>query len=175
MIVLFIASSLDGFIAKKNGDVSWLFHDRDYGYIKFMQSIDTVIMGRKTYDFGVKFSNPPFPGKKNIIITTRKALHKTSAGRIIFCSLNRAHKIIRENKPPKDIWLVGGTELITDFINKKLLNKIIMSVHPILLGTGIPLFENINKMINLTLVASKSFSNGLVQLEYALNYNQKKF
>jgi len=165
LITLFIASSLDGFIAGPGEDLSWLFNDRDYGYKKFLKSIDTVVMGRKTYDFGKQYTNPPFPGKKNIVVTKNKKLTGTSTG-IIFCNLNQAYRLISDKGSSKNIWLVGGSALISDFINKGILHKIVLSIHPLILGRGIPLFKKINKIKKLKLTGCKSYSSSLVQLTY---------
>jgi len=167
LVTLFIASSLDGFIAGPKEDLSWLFHDRDYGYKKFLKSIDTVVMGRKTYDFGKQYSNPPFPGKRNIVVTKNKKLPGTSS-EIIFCSLNQSYKLISSKGTSKNIWLVGGSSLISGFINKDFLDKIVLSVHPVILGQGIPLFKKINKIKKLKLIGCKFYSSGLVQLTYRI-------
>ena len=164
MNILYIASSLDGFIAGPGGDISWLFHDGDYGFSKFMKDIGTVVMGRKTYDFGVKHSNPPFPDKKNIIITKNASLHKFSTQQVIFCSLKYLHKLLRQNKLSKNVWLVGGTALISDFINKDILDEIVLSIQPIILGKGAPLFDKIKNQKRLKLTNQKTYPGGLVQL-----------
>src|SRR5512143_3810947 len=130
-VILFIACSLDGFIAKKNGDVSWLFTDADYGFTKFMRSVDSAVMGRKTYDFAVKYSNPPFARIKNFVVTNNKKLRKSSSGNLIFCSLNDVLKFVKTDKGKKSVFLVGGTNLIAEFINRKLLSEIRVFIHPI--------------------------------------------
>ena len=168
-VVLFIASSLDGFIAKKNGDVSWLFTDQDYGFKKFMRTVDSAVMGRKTYDFAVKYSNPPFAGIKNFIVTNNKKLRKSSSGNLIFCSLNDVLKFVKTEKGKKSVFLVGGTGLIAEFINRGLLREIRVFIHPILLGEGIPLFKGIKKELKLKHAGSKSFSSGLVEVRYFTN------
>lgn len=167
-VILFIACSLDGFIAKKNGDVSWLFTDQDYGFTKFMRSVDSAVMGRKTYDFAVKYSNPPFAGIKNFVVTNNKKLRKSSSGILIFCSLNDVLKFIKTDKGKKSVFLVGGTDLIAEFINRKLLSEIRVFIHPIILGDGIPLFKGIKKELKLKFTGSKSFTSGLVEVRYNL-------
>lgn len=165
-IILFIASSLDGFIAKKDGDVSWLFTDQDYGYEEFMENIDSAVMGRKTYDFALQFSNPPYPGIKNFIITSQRNLYPTSTNELIFCSLDDVFNFIETDNSIQKIFLVGGTGLIANFINKKLLTDIVVSIHPIILGDGIPLFHGIKDEVNLTLTDSKQYDSGLMQMHY---------
>lgn len=135
-VILFIACSLDGYIAKKNGDVSWLFTDQDYGYTKFMRSVDSAVMGRKTYDFAKKFSNPPFAGIKNFVVTRNSKLRKSSTNNLIFCSLDDVTKFVKTDKGKKSVFLVGGTGLISQFINKKLLSEIRVFIHPIIFGRG---------------------------------------
>jgi dihydrofolate reductase len=165
-IILFIASSLDGFIAKKNGDVSWLFTDQDYGFTKFMHSVDSAVMGRKTYDFAAQYSNPPFVKIKNFIVTKNSKLRKSSSDNLIFCSLDEAIKFVKTDKGKKSVFLVGGTGLIAEFINRKLLTEIRVFIHPVLLGDGIPLFKGIRKEVNLKFAESKSFSSGLLEVRY---------
>lgn len=165
-VILFIASSLDGFIAKKDGDISWLFTDQNYGYDEFMESIDSAVMGRKTYDFAVQYFNPPFPNIKNFVVTTQRNLYPTSSHDLIFCSLDDVFNFVKTGDTIKNVFLVGGTGIIADFINQKLLTDIVVSIHPIILGDGIPLFNGIKNEVNLTLKDSKSFNSGLVQLSY---------
>lgn len=165
-VILFIASSLDGYIAKKNGDVSWLFTDRDYGFTKFMHSVDSAVMGRKTYDFAAQYSNPPFAKIKNFVITGNNKLRKSSKGKLIFCSLNDVIKFVKTDKGKKSVFLVGGTGLIAEFINRKMLSEIRIFVHPLILGEGIPLFKGIKTEIKLKFTGSKTFSPGLLEVRY---------
>ncbi|RPI16318.1 MAG: dihydrofolate reductase [Ignavibacteriae bacterium] len=168
-IILYIASSLDGFIAKKDGDISWLFTDQDYGYTEFMNNIDSAVMGRKTYDFAMKYSNPPFPGIKNFVVTSQRNLYPSSTQELIFCSLDDVLNFIKSDDSFQNMFLVGGTGLIANFINNNLLTDIVVSIHPIILGDGIPLFHGIKSEVNLILKESKNFNSGLVQITYEVS------
>jgi dihydrofolate reductase len=165
-IILYIASSLDGFIAGKDHDLSWLFTDELYGWEEFEKRFDTAIMGRKTYEYSRQFSDPPFKGKRNFVVTSHKDLQGNSSEEITFCSLGEVKSYISEDIKQEGIFLVGGTELIADFINNDLLDEIIVSFHPVMLGEGIPLFEGVNKEVNLEFSGSEEYPSGLIKLKY---------
>ncbi|MBI2542252.1 dihydrofolate reductase [Candidatus Woesearchaeota archaeon] len=164
-LILFIASSLDGYIAGKNGDISWLFTDQDYGYGKFFASIGTLIMGKKTFEVSLTFGGWPYPGKKCYVFTRNK--HKNDS-RVDFA--NNPVRLTKEllKGHGKDIWLVGGSKIISILLNAGLIHEIRLYVHPIILGSGIPLFKNIDKKINMKLIKIKTYSSGLVQLHYKI-------
>ena len=102
-LTLFIAASLDGFIAREDHSIDWLFSDQDYGYSGFYKSIDTIVLGRKTYELALKFDPWPYPGKKCYVITKQK--NRMSDRRVEFCSdvLNLTKDLIKERG--KSIWL----------------------------------------------------------------------
>jgi len=162
---LFIAASLDGFIARKDGSIDWLFTDADYGYRDFFSSIDTVLVGRKSYEQSLTFfEGAPFSGKLCYVFT-RQASGK--AGRVTFVSGD----IVEFTKGLKDetgsdIWLVGGSEIIAAL--RQLIDEYIISVHPVILGEGIPLFIGKWNQTDLKLLNAASFSSGLVQLQYSV-------
>ncbi len=95
-------------------------------------------------------------------------LKKSSSDNLIFCSLNDVIRFVKSDKSKKSVFLVGGTGLISDFINKKLLSEIRVFIHPIILGEGIPLFKGVKKEVKLKFTASKSFSSALAELKYEL-------
>ncbi|MBM3897097.1 MAG: dihydrofolate reductase [Thaumarchaeota archaeon] len=155
---LFIASSLDGYIAREDGAVDWLFSDADYGYSEFYDSVDTVIMGIRTYEKSLEFEKHPFKGKKVYVFSRKKGYVSDIVGFM---------KELVSSKG-KGIWLVGGSEIVSIFLNKDLIDEIILSIHPVILGGGIPLFKNIEKEVWLKLENSVSFDGGLVQIHYEL-------
>lgn len=165
-VILYIACSLDGFIARKNHDLSWLFMDQTYGFEKFERSFGAAVMGRKTYDFSRQYSDPPFKGKKNFVLTSQRNLYPASTDELIFCGYDDVIKYIKESKNDEGVFLVGGVKLISDFINDNLLDEIVVAFHPIILGEGIPLFHGINKEVMLVYKGSEEFSTGLVKLKY---------
>ncbi len=164
-VILFIASSLDGFIAGKDGDIEWLFTDADYGYSEFYHSIDTVIMGRKTYDQALKFGEYPYADKKGFVFS--RSVERQNSHDIEFISGNVPGFIKNlKRQPGKGIWLVGGSEIITLLLNADLIDECILYVHPIILGEGTPLFQHISSSKRLSFVSSKDFQSGLIQLVY---------
>jgi len=160
---LFIASSLDGYIAREDGSVDWLFSDADYGYSEFYGSIDTVVMGRKTYEKSLEFEEHPFRGKK-VYVFSRSV--KEKGVEFVSDVVGFMKKLVRSKG--KDIWLVGGSEIVSIFLNEGLIDEIILSIHPVILGRGIPLFKNVQKEVWLKMQKSVSFDSGLVQIHYVL-------
>ena len=161
-IILYIASSLDGYIARENGDVDWLPTNTDSGYDTFYKSIDTVIMGKKTYDQILTFGDYPYKGKKSYVFTRNDSLTKDE--NVEFAS--NVEEFSRNLVSSKgNIWLVGGSELFSAFLEHKLVDEIILSIIPSVLGKGIPLFQNINQEANLKLIKTTEYS-GFVELTY---------
>ena len=166
-IKLFIASSLDCFIARKDGGIDWLFTDADYGFSRFYDSVDTILVGRKTYDQSLTFDEYPYRGKM-VYVFTHKASGTADNGKDV--------KYVEGNIPDfvtsliksegKDIWLLGGGEIVSILLNAELVDEIILSIHPIILGEGIPLLPKVKKQVNLKLENSISFESGLTQLSY---------
>ncbi len=162
-IILYIACSLDGYIAGKNGDISWLFHDADYGYKKFYSSVDTILCGRKTYETAKKFEKIPFDGKQ-VLVFSRNAMPLPANAVRSTSPVSSAKSLL--NQRGKNIWLCGGSQIISALLNAKLCHEIIVSIHPIILGGGIPLFAGLKGRQKLKLIKSSSFKSGLVQLSY---------
>lgn len=172
LVVLYIATSLDGFIARPNGNLDWLTsfpqpETGDYGYDDLLKSIGTIIMGRKTYDeilaFGIEW---PYAKYNTYIVTKNKHYNPTTPNTFVLNENLSASIHEQKRKSNKDIWLVGGGRLVTAFINENILDKMIISKVPILLGEGIPLFANKPKETKWTLVNTQTFNTGLVNLTY---------
>ncbi|MCY6485493.1 dihydrofolate reductase family protein [Clostridium aestuarii] len=170
-IILYIATSLDGYIARENGAVDWLSGNGDNpnvdnGYTNFYNTIDTVVMGRTTYEQVINELSPDnwvYEGKKCYVATTRK------------CEMDKRAEFISEDiagfikklkkQQGKDIWLIGGGKLIDQFIKQDLIDKYIVTIIPTILGDGIPLFLKENPEIKLRLVETKTI-DGMVELSY---------
>ena len=165
-VILFIASSLDGYIAREDGTIDWLFTDGDYGYKQFYDSVDTLLLGRKTYDQVLEFTKSPFEKKRCFVFTRQSNITNDHNLQFVNDPIERVKQLIRSSG--KDMWLVGGSEIISVLLNADLINEIILSVHPIILGSGIPLFRSIQKLSCLRFLNSKTFESGLVQLHYEL-------
>jgi dihydrofolate reductase len=166
-VKLFIASSLDCYIAREDGGIDWLYTDADYGYEKFYDSVDTIIMGRKSYEQSLTFDVYPYKGKKVYVFTRKKVRRNNNEQDCEYIDTNIQDFVTNLTQLiGKDIWLLGGGEIVSVLLNAGLVDEIILSIHPIILGTGIPLLKNIQKEVNLKLENSMSFERGLTQLCY---------
>ncbi len=166
-IKLFTALSLDNFIARPDGAIDWLFQGDDFGYFDFIDSIDTSIQGRKTYEKVLQLGGTPDARHTNYVFTRSEKFENTE--HVIFVNsdiLDFCKKLKTEEG--KDIWLVGGGEINSILLNNDLIDELILSIHPVYLGEGIPLFPKIEKQIDMKLVKSKTYENGLLQLTYQL-------
>lgn len=173
---VFIATSADGFIAKTNGDIDWL-HNPDYvidgldfGYESFMHSVDALLMGRSTYDQVLTFGEWPYT--KPVYVATNRELDIPEALKCkIFRIQGTPEEIIEELRwhEHNRIYVDGGN-LIQQFLRDGLIEQMIITRIPILLGNGIPLFGSLDQPLTLKTRSVKSFPNGFVQIEYKLVY-----
>ena len=166
-VILALAVSLDGFIEGPGGEYDWCFTDQDYGFSDFFKRVDTAFMGRKTYEMTLTMGNTnsgDFPKLKEYIFSTTLDKVKDGAS-LIKSNVKTEVDNIKKGKG-KDIWLFGGAGLTTSLLNLGLVDELSLAVHPLLLGRGKPLFNNINERIRLTLVDTKTYSTGLVSLTY---------
>ena len=168
---LFIATSLDGYIAKPNDDLSFLKsvekEGEDYGYAEFTANIDTIILGRKTYDYVLKQigSSHYDNGKRNVFVITRT--EKPSIGTTTFYTGNLTELIQRlKSESGKNIYCDGGAEIINELLKNDLIDEFIISIIPILVGDGIRLFKDGRPEQQLELLNTKTFDTGLTQLHY---------
>jgi dihydrofolate reductase len=137
-VKLFIASSLDGFITRKDGSVDWLFTDQDYGYLEFYEPIEFILMGRKTYEKVLECGEYPYPGKKCFVFTHSPLLQQHSKDIEFFSGdIGLFVRKLCEHSTA-DIWLVGGSEIIKVFLQEKILHEIIVSIHPVILVMEYP-------------------------------------
>ena len=165
-VILAVAVSLDGFIEGPNGEYDWCFTDLDYSLDEFFKRLDTIFVGRKTYEMSSEMEGGPpgFPKFKEYIFSTTLEKVKEGATLIKGDIKIEVEKIKKERG--KDIWLFGGAGLTTSLMNLGLIDELSLTVYPILLGGGKPLFNNIKDRINLTLVNAKTYSTGVVSLTY---------
>jgi len=168
-LILYIAISLDGYIAQPNDDLSFLNRvqkeEEDYGYHDFLAIVDTVILGRRTYEWVMK-QVPEFPhaDKETYVIThTEKPRH----GKITFFNGNVRELILKlKQQMGKNIFCDGGAEIVNLLLREKLIDEMIISIIPVLVGDGIRLFQNGLRKQDLELVSTQKFDTGLVQLHY---------
>jgi len=165
-IKLFIAASLDGYIAREDGSIDWLPQSGNSGYDEFYKTVDTVIMGRKTYAQVLTFGKYPYQDKKSYVFTRHVDSKKDENVEFVF----ETEKFVKElvSSSGKDIWLVGGAEIVSYFLNHSFVDEIILSVVPVVLGKGIPLFKNIKKDTQLELIKTVEYDK-LVELHYKVD------
>lgn len=163
-MILFIASSLDGYIARSDDSFDWLFMDQDYGITAFMESIDTVLIGRRTHDIMVQMGDPVITGKLNIVFTHTP--HDSDRSDLVFTDEDPVSVVTRlKQEQGQSIWLMGGGRIITPLIEAGLVDELVLSIHPIILGEGIPLFVDLSEH-RLTLRDTKAWSTGLLTVTY---------
>jgi dihydrofolate reductase len=166
-VVLGLGISLDGYIARLDGAVDFLFMPRDYSMAPFFATVDTAIMGRKTLDAGLKMSGGSLPHSNMPMYVFSKAKPPGERDGVIFVNEPPATLLRKLRKRPgKDIWLMGGGELARAFLNADLVDRLYLGVVPVLLGEGIPLFPSGFPQRDFTLLENKSYSKGLIALKY---------
>lgn len=170
-LTIYIATSLDGYIAKPNDDLSFLKlvekEGEDYGYAEFTATIDTIILGRKTYDWVLKEigSSHYDNGDRNVYVITRT--EKPSVGKTTFYTGDLTELVQQlKSQNGKNIYCDGGAEIINELLKKDLIDELIISVIPVLLGNGTRLFKEDRPEQLLELVSTKTFETGLIQMHY---------
>ena len=167
-LVLFIALSLDGYIATKENSLDWLFAiegEGDNGFSKFYDTVDTILIGRKTYDWIMDVEKDDFPYKgKECYVFSRT--EKDDNEYVKFVNEDATHFAEKlRNKVGNNIWVVGGGELLNAFTEAKLIDELRITIAPILLGKGIPLFKNNDFPTQLSLKSVTKY-NQFVELHY---------
>ncbi|MEH1836306.1 MAG: dihydrofolate reductase family protein [Nostoc sp.] len=168
-VILYIAASLDGYIARSDGEIDWLSildtEGEDYGYTAFFESIDAIVLGSKTYEVGLSFDEWPYPEKKSFVFTQRYL--KSDREDIVFVSDTVEQALANlEAQGFENIWLVGGGALINSFLQHSLIDEYIISTIPIILGGGIHLFPPSSPEEKLELINSIQYPTGLLQAHY---------
>lgn len=170
-MILYIASSLDGYIADSNGGVAWLDEipnpdKSDYGYAGFYDSIDTVVMGNKTYQQVLGFGiGNPYEGKKIFVLSRNKPPVQDQYAE--FISQNIPEFLVELKKANgKNIWCVGGGEINALLLHGHLIDEIKIFIMPVVLGSGIPLTGSLDTKVNLELIHQTTYKSGVVELVY---------
>ena len=164
---VFIATSLDGFIARRDGGIDWLSivetPGEDYGYAKFFADVGALILGRRTYDTALGFSAWPYGDKPCVVLTHRSAAGAGTGA----LPRRRAGPLLEELHAAgvRRVYVDGGA-VIRLFLREGLIDDITLSIVPVLLGDGIPLFDDAIPERRLRLAGSQAFASGLVQLRY---------
>jgi dihydrofolate reductase len=175
-IIVYIATSADGYIARPDGDVDWLNQPRsagDYGMRSFYRSIDTILWGRKTYEVALSFQQQGIPGAEfdpkvnNYVFSRRPPQTRPTVVEFVAEPIPSFVKQLRA-APGKNIWMMGGAGLIASFLDAGEVDEFIIHVIPILIGAGIPLIEPQHRLVPLVLRSSRRYSDGVVRLHYAV-------
>ena len=178
-VTLGLASSLDNYIARKDGGFDWLHWSDEVAEIsaKFMKTVDALLIGRKTYDGMLAYGQTSYPGAKNYVFSRskkkREALKKRLAAkkkpdRNVEIVTEDAAKFVRELKrrKGKGIVVFGGGELAKSLFEADLIDEVVLNIHPVLLGSGIPLFHEMKQQIDLEFVECKVLKGGYLAVTY---------
>lgn len=172
-IIVSIATSADGFIARSDGSVDWLDRPRtagDYGMSDFFKSIDTILWGRKTYEMalGMKSGGGFGGGKiKNYVFTHHPPAKSKAKIEFVNEPINEFASRLR-NLPGKDIWMMGGGGLIASFLDAGELDEFIIHVIPTFIGAGIPLIAPAKRTVELALLSTHPYKDGVVRMHYTV-------
>ena len=174
-VIYGVGISLDGYIARPDGSVDFLFMPKDYSAGAFFKRIDVALMGRKTYQVGLQLGGGKVSSPGMTCYVFSQALPDDASGGVTV--VREAPKPFLERlrkKTGKDIWLMGGGELTRAFLKEDLVDEIYLGIVPTLIGEGIPAFPASFPQREFALVESKSFSKGLASLRYERARKRKK-
>ena len=169
-IIVHIATSADGYIARRDGNIDWLTNRPApkgfYGLPAFERSVDAKILGRQTFDLSVALGAKFSGDKKHYVFSRRPARNPAPAG-VQFVTEPIGVFVERLRKEPgKNIWMMGGGELISSFLDEHAIDEFIVSVVPTFIGEGIPLIRPLRRDVPLRLLSVRDFSDGVVQFHY---------
>ena len=163
-----VAASLDGYIAGPNGEFDWIITDPEIDFGALYKSFDTVVMGRKTFEFAMtQGGTGSMPGMKTVVVS--RTLRPQDYPKVTIVADRLEEELTRlRAEPGKDIWLFGGGELFRSLLGVGLVDTVEVSIIPVMLGCGIPLLPSPAGQVNLKLVGSKTYRTGIMSLEYAI-------
>jgi dihydrofolate reductase len=169
-VIVHIATSADGYIARPDGDLDWLTSRPApkgfYGMNAFMKTIDTMVLGRTTYDVSVRLG-ATFDSTSRSIVFSRRSRPADAPPGVEFVDEAIGPYVRRlRAQPGKDIWLMGGGEIIASFLDAQAIDEFVISVVPVFIGDGIPLIARRHRYVPLELQSTERFEDGLVQLHY---------
>ncbi len=174
-VIVHIATSADGYIARPDGDLEWLTSRPKpagfYGLSAFMQTIDTKLLGRKTYELSRRMG-AKFDSQYRYIVFSSQAPPADAPSGVEFVNGAIGPFVSRlREQPGKNIWLMGGGELIASLLDEHAIDEFIITVAPVFIGDGIPLIARRHRHVPLELHSSERFENGVVQLHYCVKYH----
>jgi dihydrofolate reductase len=170
-IIVYIATSADGYIARADGNVDWLNRPRpagNYGMDAFLRSIDTILWGRKTYEPVLRMGKAGSgfgPKVKNYVFTHRPMKSRAPDVEFVNEPVWAFARRLRA-EPGKDIWMMGGAGLIASFLDENEIDDFIIHVVPVFIGEGIPLIQPRHRLVRLELRSARRFPDGVVRLHY---------
>ena len=169
---VFIATSLDGFIARENGDIDWLMGDEeeseeDYGFEEFMDTVDYLVMGRNTFEKVLSFDEWLYGDTPVVVLTHREPeIPERLTGSVEVMSGSPGEIVHRLSARGAEHLYIDGGKTIQGFLRAGLIQRLTISTIPVLIGTGIPLFGPLSQDIKLTLVKTRQYPGGMIQSEY---------
>lgn len=169
--IVYIATSLDGFIAKKNGDLDWLMEtpnadNDDFGFSEFQKRIDAILMGRKTFEQVLKFGEWPYKKPVFVLSRTLKSIPEELSGKVEIIHGNPTDVVDQLNSQNYHNLYIDGGVTVQGFLEQELIDELIITRIPILLGDGIPLFSNLDKEQRFEHIATEIFNGTLVKSSY---------
>jgi dihydrofolate reductase len=167
------ANSLDNYFARKDDSVDWLMWSNEAASVMkdFWKTIDTVVMGRRTYEVALRMGpgGGAYPGVKNYVFS--RTMKQKPAGNVEIISEDAAEFVRKlKSQDGKDICVMGGGLLAKSLLEANLIDEIGFNIHPVLLGSGIPLFHEMNHQIDLELIDFKAFKNGTLLVSYRVKH-----
>lgn len=174
-VVYGVGISLDGYIARPDGSVDFLFMPKDYSMAVFFKRIELAVMGRKTYEIGKKMGGGSFDGQGMKCYVFSRTIEAGEHGGATFTAESPAEfvKELRKKKG-KDVWLMGGGELAREFLREDLVDELYLGIVPVLIGEGIAAFPSGFPQREFTLIENKTFSKGMIALRYEQTGTKKR-
>ena len=172
-VVLYIAASLDGYIARTDGDVSWLdayqSKDQQADYEAFYETVGALVMGSRTYEQILTFGDWPYPGRQTYVLGQRRLPVPDGAEVTFYAGGPEDLMRMVRGFTQGDVWLVGGARVVGSFLKAGLVNTLRLAVVPVVLGEGIALFERSLGGLSLKLQGEHRFESGIVELSYSIS------
>jgi len=167
IFVLYIATTLDGYIASPDGSIDWLDElasgNEDTGYDAFYRTVDALVMGATTYEQVLTFGDWPYAGKQSYVLTRRELVSDRHDVQLVADMPTLLAAI--ERSALSKVWVVGGGQVAAEFMRQGLISEWMVAIAPIILGDGIALYQNVPPQ-NLQLLSTRRFQSGLVELHY---------
>jgi dihydrofolate reductase len=182
-VTLGLANSLDNYIARRDGGSDWLHWSKEVAEIsaKFMKTVDAILIGRKTYEVMLDFGQTSYPGAKNYVFSRskqrnsalkKKLATKKKADKNVEIITEDAAQFVRKlkSKKGKGICLFGGGELAKALFEADLIDEVVLNIHPVLLGSGVPLFHEMKRQIDLEFLDSRNLKDGGLVVSYRVKH-----